>query len=609
MQSLVPVRIDGYLPIGQYAALGDGRSVALSGMDGSIDWLCVPDLDSPPVLDRLLDAEDGGSFRLAPVGPFEASRQYRVDSNVLETTFTTPGGRARVTESLNSGHAGRLPWTELARRVEGIEGSIEFAITFRTGAGLEESRPTREPTPNGDLFRVARGMLQFRAGEGVRMDSPDDRGLTASCTTSPGSKAVVALIAIQDGPMVVPSIESIDARIGLSDAQWRNWAADLRCEGPYAPALRRSALALKILLFSPSGAIAAAATTSLPERIGGPKNYDYRAAWVRDVAYSTKAFLRLGALSESKAAFAWLLNTIREHGPKPHVFYTLRGEPGPAATRVKVPGYRGSTPVQVGNDAGSQEQLSIYGDILETAALFVERGHVLDAETGELLAGVADRCVADWGRKDSGIWELETRRHYTMSKIGCWLALDRAADLAEKGHLDARHAPRWEKARDEVREYIDKYCWSEAKQSYTQYAGTEDLDAALLLASRFHFPRKDRLDLTRAAVQRELCRGPLVYRYAGMDRQEGAFLACSFWLVEAFAFLGHPAEARATLDELLAIAGENLGLYAEMIDPDTRESLGNIPQGLSHLAMIHAVLSLDEAKDTKRGTIDKDPEK
>ncbi len=300
---------------------------------------------------------------------------------------------------------------------------------------------------------------------------------------------------------------------------------------------------------------------------------------------------------EAGAAFAWGMEVIRRHGPELHVFYTLDGEPAPAPEEAPLPGYRNSRPVRVGNAARSQLQLGTYGDVLENAALFAERGHILDDETRRLLVDLTDRSAAEWRHEDAGIWELSERRHYAMSKIGCWMALDRAATLARRDILETKHADRWERERDRVGEWIDAHCWSNEKQAYTQYAGTQMLDASILLAARFGFARPERLDLTRAAIQRELCRGPLVYRYSGVEREEGAFLACSFWLVETLAFLGHLTEAQRTMADLMAIIEGDLGLFSEMIDPGTRQMLGNVPQGLSHLAMIHAAVSLTQGRD------------
>ncbi len=588
-------RQDDVLPLDAYAALGDGRSVALVGADGSVDWLCVPGLDSTPIFDRLLAGAPGGRFSITPAGPFTVSRAYRPHSNVLEQVFSTAGGQARLTDSLNSGISGRLPWTELGRRVEGLSGSVVFEVELRPGRRLDQANPWRETVPQGCVMHIDGVVAAFRASDSVERVLEDDGCVRARLVTGPGSRSVLAFLATDDEPLVLPSLEAIDRRIDRSDQAWREWTANLTYTGRYAAHVRRSALALKLLLYSPTGSIAAAATNGLPERIGGDKNYDYRFAWVRDVAYTIKAFLRVGAIEEARGAFAWLIATIRRHDGSLRTMYRLNGELAPAEELLDVPGYRGSRPVRFGNDARDQLQLGVFGDLMETAALFVAQGHVLDLLTRRLLAELADRCADLWRNRDSGIWELHDLQHYTMSKLGCWTALDAAGRLARSGQIDASHAERWERERNRIRDWIDAECWSEAKQSYTLHPGTERLDAAILLATRFGFERRDRLALTRTAVQRELGRGPLVYRYSGAEAEEGTFLACAFWLVEAFALLGEPAEATRQMDALLAATGGNLGLLNEQMDPDG-SMLGNFPQALSHLALVHAAIAVDEGQ-------------
>lgn len=583
----------GTLPLESYAALGDGRSVAMVGADGSVDWWGVPTMASPPLFDRLLDPHRGGRFSITPDEPFTVERRYRADSNVLEQVFATASGRARITDSLNSGISGRLPWSELARRVEGLEGTVAFTVEARPSDRLQTATPWRERTGPADVLHIDGIIAAVRHDAGVeRLIEADDR-LVARLTTTPGSRSTVAILASADEPLILPAIETIDARIDRSDQAWREWCRNLQVSGPYEADVRRSALALKLLLFSPSGAIAAAATTSLPERIGGDKNYDYRFAWVRDVAYSIGAFLRVGAVEEAKAAFSWLTATVSRHGGEPCVMYRLDGSAAPAERELDLPGYQGSTPVRHGNRARSQLQLGIYGDILGTAALFVEMGHVLDLTTRRLLADLVDRCADLWRKKDMGIWELEDLQHYTMSKMGCWTALDRAVALAGKGQIEAAHAARWERERDRIREWIDVECWSERRSSYTLHPGTEKLDAALLLATRYGFARPDRLAATRDAVAHELTRGALVHRYSGADREEGTFTACGFWMVEAYALLGEFAAAHRQMRGMLEAANINLGLLTEQIDPETGRLLGNMPQALSHLALIHAANALD----------------
>ncbi len=585
-------RIDGVLPLDRYAALGDGRSVALVGADGSIDWWCVPNMHSTPYFDRILDPVQGGRFSITPLMPWTVERRYRPDSNVLEQVFTTETGSARVTDSLNGGSAGRLPWSELARRVEGLTGTVEFRVESLVGRRLDLATPWREPSPHGDILHLDGVVAALRSDGTMQRLEESDRGVTARLTTHPGSRELVALLAAANEPLILPPLAAVDRRIDRSDAAWREWVSNLSVDGPYGSDVTRSALALKLLVFAPSGAIAAAGTSSLPERIGGDKNYDYRFAWTRDVAFTIDAFLRVGATEEAKAAFAWLTATLQRHGDQPRTMFGLDGQRSPDEKALDLPGYAKSTPVRAGNRARDQLQLGIMGDILQTATLFVKTGHVLDLTTRRVLADIANDCADRWRQRDSGIWELDELEHYTISKIGCWVALDRAVTLADLGQIDTSRRERWAKERNHIREFVDTACWSESKRSYTLHAGTDRLDAALLLAPRFGFERQERMTHTLDAIRRELTRGPLVYRYSGMESVEGTFTACGFWLAEAYALLGDRTAAVEQMDALLRATRRNLGLLSEQIDEKTGAMLGNLPQALSHLALINAAEAL-----------------
>jgi GH15 family glucan-1,4-alpha-glucosidase len=584
-------RVEGAdFPLQDYAALGDGRSVALVAPDGAVAWWCVPSMDSPPLFSRLLNPM-GGFFQLRPDGDFSLERHYLRDSNVLETIFTTPGGRARLLESLNSSMAGRLPWSELARRIEVLSGSVSFRIRIVFGTRDDTASPWLQPNRNGCIFHVGPVLGLFRYTPNVRITEEEDRSIAAEVTLRQGERATLAILAGENEPLGVPPIEEIDARIDTSDQAWKGWADGLRYDGPHRDAVRRSGLALKLLLYSPSGAVAAAATTSLPERIGGNKNYDYRFAWMRDAAYTVNAFLRIGAMPESKAAFTWLMHRLAEHGPR--VLYTLSGRLALEAQDLpEVAGYRGSRPVRIGNVASKQHQHGIYGDIFETAALFVGGGNVLDQRSAKVLSDLADECADRWRQKDAGIWELEEAQHYTMSKISAWQALARAVELAEQDHLPSTCVPRWRRERDRIAAWIDEHCWSETRRAYVFYAGTERLDASLALAVRFGFDGKEKLSSTLDAIRAELGRGPFLYRYSGADQEEGTFLACSFWLVEALAILGRQEEAERMFQDAMARIAPGTGTMSEMVDPATGDHLGNTPQGLSHLALIHAACTL-----------------
>jgi len=580
------IRFDGYLALEDYGALGDGRSVALSGADGSIDWWCVPNLDSPPLFDRLLDPEEGGRFVISPVEPFEVERRYLPDSNVLETIFTTTTGRAKLTESMNSGTAGRLPWAELGRRIEGLDGSVRFRLEMRPGRRANGASPYQSTIGKHAVFHVGRVLGLLLHSDSIRVERSDE-GVTAEFTLAQGQREIVAIVAGEDEPLVVPKIDKIDERIDTSDAEWRVWSGQIEYEGERRSEFIRSVLALKLLLFSPSGAIAAAATTSLPEGIGGEKNYDYRYAWIRDAGYTIKAFLAAGAQAEAKAAFSWLLKRLDEHGAR--VCYSLDGSLVPGLSEIEVPGYRRSSPVQIGNAATDQHQHGIYGDIFETASRFVGCGNILDASSAELLSHLADQCADAWRKKDAGIWELEEPQHYTMSKVSCWQALARAVELADEGQLPTTCRERWSRERDRIAAWIDENCWSETRQAFVFYPGSKKLDASLALMVRFGFDGRERLEKTLDAIDAELGTGPYHYRYSDVSAEEGCFLACTFWMVEARALLGQRERAEQAFEAIIKALDRGVGIMTEMADPRTGAFLGNLPQGLSHLAHVMAL--------------------
>lgn len=592
----IPADIASEPPLKDYAAIGDGRSLALVGRDGRIAWWCVPNLDSDPLFDHLIDPAEGGFFTLAPLEAFEVERHYHTDSNVLVSEYRTASGRVRVIDSMNSTLAGRLPWCELVRRIEGVEGHVAMQATIVFGTRANTISPWLQPNEHGCIFHAGSVLGLFRKSPSVRSLREEDRTMVAQVDVAVGEHAIVAIVAGEDQPLGVPPISDLDERLELTDHAWKAWAQGLRYDGLYREAVRRSALVLKLLLFSPTGAIAAAATTSLPERIGCAKNWDYRYAWVRDAAYTLAAFTRLGVIPESQAALQWLLHRVSEHGAR--VCFRLDGGVAPLESTIDVPGYRGSQPVRIGNRATAQHQHGVYGDIFLAAGIFVSAGNVLDQKSAFVLAGLADECAERWRMKDAGMWELDEPQHFTMSKISCHQALAQAVALAKGGHLPSTCVSRWQRERERISDWINTHCWSDSKQAYTFYAGTDRLDASLVLAVRFGFDNKLRLSSTIDAIRRELASGPWVYRYSGADAEEGAFIACTFWLVEAYAELGRMEEARALMDEALAALPDGVGLLAEMIDPSTKAFLGNLPQGLSHLALIHAALSMDTGTAT-----------
>ncbi|WP_130492536.1 glycoside hydrolase family 15 protein [Motilibacter rhizosphaerae] len=585
---------DGYAPLRSYAGIGDGRSVALIALDGSVDWWAVPGMDGILACAALLDPEHGGRFLLAPLDDYEAEREHVGDTNVVSTTYTTAGGTVRVTDAMNTGVAGRLPWAELARRVEGLSGRVRMGWRFEPGTSLGTLSPWSEVRSGDVLVHLDDLVLGLRCGD-VGEPEAGDRLVQGGFETSEGSRHLLAVVGTQGEPTHLPDPRAVDERIDRTVRGWQDWSRSVHWDGPWPDAVQRSLLALKLLVSAPTGAIAAAATLGLPERVGGDKNYDYRYTWVRDAAYTLDAFLRCGLAEEVHAAVAWLLATVERHRPELRPFYTLAGEPPGGSAVRDVPGYRRSTPVKQGNDARTQLQLGPYGDLFQTVFLCVDDGHVLDVGTARLLADLADRCCDLWQRPDAGMWELHEEQHFTLSKMSCWQALDRAARLAERGEL-AGSGERWRREADRVRAWVDEHCWSEERGAYVMAAGSDELDAGILLGARFGFDRGPRMRSTVDAVLAELGSGPWVHRYTSASDEEGAFLACTFWVVEALALTGDVPRARALMDRTL---GELDGtwLLAEMVDPRTGDYLGNLPQALSHLALINAASAVREAEE------------
>jgi GH15 family glucan-1,4-alpha-glucosidase len=599
MDRLWFMRIGDYAPIEDYAVIGDGRTAALVARDGSIDWLCLPNFDSPSVFARILDAERGGAFELLPTIPFESSRRYLPRTNVLETLFTTDRGAVRVVDALTLPNDRLDPMRELVRAIEGVSGIVPMrwrvAPRFKYAADLPRCE-WRHGIPVATAGAEAVGVAHWNAG------SPAWRGgaVEAEFDIAASARACLALAAAYAEPLVIPSRAAVEARLAYTIRFWEEWCRAREYRGPWTELVERSALVLKLLIFAPSGASVAAPTTSLPEDIGGERNWDYRFCWIRDSNFIISALLQLGCHREARSQFWWFMQATALTEPELHVLYRLDGGVGIDEHDIALEGYRGSRPVRVGNGALEQTQHDIYGDLLETAWLYSEGHQALDGDTGEVLGRIANRVCEIWRRPDSGIWEVRNGPfHFTHSKVMCWVALDRAVRLAERGELPSRHVSRWRREAAAIRAFVEEQCWSPQLRSYTRTAGSHDVDASLLMISLMQFddPRGERAGGTIDAVRRLLQEGDFVFRYLaddGVPGGEGCFVNSSFWLVSALARAGRVDEASQLMERVCRRAND-VGLYAEEIDPGSGAFLGNFPQALAHLALIDAAIAIRDA--------------
>ena len=600
--------VASYPPIGDYALLGDCRSAALVSRGGSLDWLCLPRFDGPSVFGALLDAERGGRFAVGPAAGAPSRRRYLPNSNVIETTFEGAGGVLRLTDAMTvAAEADKrrelLPEHEVLRAVECLEGEVEVEVVFDPRPDYGRRVPEIRAGRPGELYvGDARDVLVLRSEIDLAA-APGRPGLRGRVRLRAGERRLLSLAADRGDPAVLPPLgDAALARLDRTRRWWEAWAGRCRYEGPQAAAVVRSALALRLLLYAPSGAFVAAPTTSLPESPGGVRNWDYRYCWLRDASWTLEALLDLGYEEEATAFFSWLLHATHRHRRGLRVVYDLHGEETPDERELAhLAGYGGARPVRVGNGAKQQLQLDIFGEVVDTAYQFVARGGTLDGAQGRLLAAVGEAVCRLWREPDQGLWEQRAgARHHTFSKVMCWVALDRLVELAERG-LVRVPAAGFRRERDAIRAQIEGRGWNERLGSYVDELDGEELDASLLLLGVYGFEEagSPRMRATLARVEERLgAGGGLLYRYPmgrdGLPPHEGAFGVCGFWAVELLARAGDTAAAEERLARLVGY-GNDVGLFAEEIDPATGAPLGNFPQAFTHLGLINAALVLAES--------------
>ena len=581
-------------PIADYGFLSDCHSAALVDTSGSIDWWCVPRFDSPSVLGRLLDGS-AGHWLLQPAAAFTSSRRYLPDSLVIETVFRTPTGAVSITDGLllepgATGHdIGLRSPHVLHRRIEGREGVVPMRNDLsprmeygRTEPHLEHVAGGVEAT-GGPVTLLLSTDVDLRIEHGsVLADFDVAAGdvLELRLTYTPSFGDATDL-----GP---PSLE------GTLDG-WRSWAAQhTGYDGAYPELVRRSSLVLQGLTYGPSGAVVAAATTSLPETMGGELNFDYRYAWLRDLSLTIRSLWLAACPDEPERLMAWLANSAGHVGDELiQIMYGVEGERD--LTERELPhlsGYRGSAPVRVGNEAWEQEQLDVYGEVLDAAHLLRDNLGELTPATQQLLVALANRAAQTWEQPDAGMWEArDKQRQYTSSKVMCWVALDRAIELASRLG-DGADVEAWTKARAAVRAAVLEQAWSGQAGAYTGAFGSDDLDASVLLLPVVGFVPADdaRMLATIEAVADRLGEGGLVRRWPS---DPSGFLICTYWLVECLALAGEEDRARAWFESATAHAND-LGLLSEEADPDSGELLGNYPQAFSHVGLINAAWRLGQ---------------
>jgi GH15 family glucan-1,4-alpha-glucosidase len=596
-----------YRPIGDYAIIGDCRSAALVSSEGSIDWLCFPLFSSPSVFGALLDAERGGFFSIHPGGEFDAQRRYVPETNVLETTFRCDGGVVILRDLMpvateEEKRHELMPDYEVLRELEVTEGEVEIEVDFRPAPGYGAHPPVlRDRGALGIWIDAHEGSFILVSDLPLKLDSPKTTAAGRVRLTA-GERRYLSFSLSEDSPAVVPALGDVARRkVDRSVSWWRAWAERCSYQGPYRDTVIRSCLALKLMAFAPSGAVIAAPTTSLPEKLGGVRNWDYRYCWLRDAAFTLRVLFNLNYRDEARAFFDWILHATRLTAPELQVVYSVYGEAElPEHDLHHLDGYRGSRPVRVGNDAHNQLQLDVYGEVLEAAAHFSKTGGRIDNETAAFLNGLGHTVCKRWREPDDGIWEVRSgRAHHVFSKVLCWVALDRLVRLHDNGSLKIA-VDEFRKERDAIRSAVEEHGYNAELGSFTSVFDGDEVDACLLMLPLFGYidAADPRMLSTYALIRERLGDGDLLYRYRestadGLPPGEGAFGICSFWAVECLAFSGKVDEGKEVFERLLAYAND-LGLFAEQIDPSTGEHLGNFPQAFTHIGLLNAALALAE---------------
>jgi GH15 family glucan-1,4-alpha-glucosidase len=581
--------------IGDLAFLSDCHTAALVDRDATVVWWCPPRFDAGSVFGSLL-GPDAGSWSLKPTAGFEVERAYEPGTLVLRTTFTTATGRAAVVDALAfapgaRGHDIGLESPQvLLRRIEGLEGEVELETAFAPRMEYGLTVPHTREVPGG--VEAWGGPVRLTIVAPFPL-VPEVGGARGRCTVRAGEQLDLAARYTEARADASPP-PGVD--LGDTADGWRSWSDQHDYDGEHAALVRQSALVLRGLTFGPTGSVVAAATTSLPEDLGGELNFDYRFAWLRDLSLTVRALWISTCVDEAERLFAWIADAAGHLGDAPvQIVYRVEGERVMAEQELDhLPGFGDSRPVRVGNEAWSQTQLDVYGEVVDAAYQLRDHLGELDAPTRDLVLGLADRAAAEWATPDSGLWEArDRRRHYTSSKVLCWVAVDRAVKMAEQLRAEPDRVATWERAREDIREAVLDRGWSAAQGAYAGALDSDELDASVLAFPIVGFldARDDRMSRTIEVLERELGKHGQVRRWA---EDPPGFVICSFWLVECLALRGDIERAEAWFARACASAND-LGLMAEGVDLADGQQLGNFPQAFSHVGLINAAHRLAEA--------------
>ncbi|MBL8661047.1 MAG: glycoside hydrolase family 15 protein [Rhodospirillales bacterium] len=600
-----PRRVDGYAPIADYGVIGDTRTVALVARDGSLDWLCLPNVDDASVFAALLDRVRGGRFLVGPTAAAYITRRYVADSTILATRFATEDGVFEVTDfmPIDAGGADApfAPARRVIRAVEALEGApgvvVDYAPRPEYGAVVPKLRRL-----GGRAWVMADGRDFLLLQSDIDLTQTSRGTLCGEARLQAGERRVLSLSHTRNGIGIVPAGgESYLRERDDTLRFWQKYRATIHYDGPFAAAVVRSMVTLRLLTFSLSGAVVAAPTCSLPEAVGGTRNWDYRYCWLRDAAFVLHSFLTMGLEEEGAGFFRWLTHATQLTAPRLQTLYTVFGRTDVREREIRsLEGYRRSSPVNLGNGAESQLQLDAYGAILTSALIYADHGERLGRSEQGRLRGFADVVRSQWTLPDNGLWEMRGgRKHNTYSKVMCWAALDAVVKLCERGALSADPAP-YVSERDAIRTAVMSQGWNAKRGAFTGAFGHDFLDASVLLMPRLGIIAADdpRMVATFTVIDEELGHGAQLRRYSkgvdGFQSTEGTFTACGFWAVDYLARRGDVEAAYRRMEALVSLTNDLL-LLSEEIDPETGDFLGNFPQGFSHTGLVGAALALNQA--------------